>query len=184
VELAYAYATIASGGIRYDPFPLFSATTAAGEILTAAKVRWERALDPRAAYLTGYAMQGVLERGTAKSAKEMGIYFPASGKTGTTDRNRDSCSSASPGRRLRVWVGYDSGADTGLTGAKGGSGSGALPARPLPGSGPVTLRTPTGSSSRRSTRSPDSSPPPRARRRCGRRTFPERRRRNRVPSTR
>ena len=28
VELAYAYTTIASGGIRFDPFPLFSVTTA------------------------------------------------------------------------------------------------------------------------------------------------------------
>ena len=146
VELAYAYATIASGGIRYDPFPLFSATTAAGETLTAAKVRWERALDPRAAYLTGYAMQGVLERGTAKSAKEMGIYFPASGKTGTTDRNRDSWFVGfTPDVVCAVWVGYDSGADTGLTGAKGGLRIWARFLRALyPGSGPVTLRTPDG----------------------------------------
>src|SRR5512134_2665534 len=39
VELAYAFATIASDGIRFDPFPLFSATTADGEILTAEKPR-------------------------------------------------------------------------------------------------------------------------------------------------
>jgi penicillin-binding protein 1B len=146
VELAYAYATIASGGIRYDPFPLFSATTADGEILTSAKVRWERALDPRAAYLTGYAMEGVLERGTAKSAKEMGIYFPASGKTGTTDGNRDSWFVGfTPDVVCAVWVGYDSGADTGLPGAKGALRIWARFLRALyPGSGPVTLRPPEG----------------------------------------
>jgi penicillin-binding protein 1B len=146
VELAYAFATIASGGIRYDPFPLFSATTAAGEILTAAKVRWERAFDPRAAYLTGYAMQGVLDRGTAKTAKEMGIAFPASGKTGTTDGNRDSWFVGyTPDVVCAVWVGYDSGADTGVTGARGALRVWARFLRALyPESGPVTLRPPDG----------------------------------------
>ncbi len=120
VELAYAYATIASGGTRFDPFPLYSVTTAEGDILTAKKVHRERSLDPRAAYLTGYALQGVLERGTAKSAKALGIYFPAAGKTGTTDGNRDSWFVGfTPEVVCVVWVGYDSGFDTGLTGARG-----------------------------------------------------------------
>ena len=134
VELAYAYTTIASGGIRFDPFPLFSVTTADGDILTAKKVHRERALDPRAAYLTGYAMEGVLERGTAKSAKTLGIYFPASGKTGTTDGNRDSWFVGyTPDVVCAVWVGYDSGADTGLTGAQRSAPHlGAVPASPLP----------------------------------------------------
>ncbi|HEX2719703.1 MAG TPA: PBP1A family penicillin-binding protein [Candidatus Deferrimicrobium sp.] len=146
VELAYAYATIASGGVRYDPFPLFSATTADGEILTAAKVHWERALDPRAAYLTGYAMEGVLDRGTAKTAKGMGISFPASGKTGTTDGNRDSWFVGfTPDVVCVAWVGYDSGADTGLTEARGALRIWARFLRALyPGSGPVRLRPPEG----------------------------------------
>lgn len=146
VELAYAYATIASGGIRYDPFPLFSATTASGEILTASKVHWERAIDPRAAYLTGYAMQGVLDNGTAKTAREMGVYFPASGKTGTTDGNRDSWFVGyTPDVVCAVWVGYDSGADTGVTGARGALRIWARFLRALyPESGPVTLRPPDG----------------------------------------
>jgi len=146
VELAYAYATIASGGIRYDPFPLFSATTADGEILTSAKVRWERAIDPRAAYLTGYALEGVLDRGTANSAKGMGITFPASGKTGTTDGNRDSWFVGfTPDVVCAVWVGYDSGADTGLPGAKGALRIWARFLRALyPESGPVTLLPPEG----------------------------------------
>jgi len=146
MELAYAYATIASGGIRYDPFPLFSATTASGEILTASKVHWERAIDPRAAYLTGYAMQGVLDNGTAKTAREMGVYFPASGKTGTTDGNRDSWFVGyTPDVVCAVWVGYDSGADTGVTGARGALRIWARFLRALyPESGPVTLRPPDG----------------------------------------
>jgi len=146
VELAYVYTTIASGGIRFDPFPLFSVTTADGDILTAKKVHREQALDPRAAYLTGYAMEGVLERGTAKSAKTLGIYFPASGKTGTTDGNRDSWFVGyTPDVVCAVWVGYDSGADTGLTGARGALHIWARFLRALyPQSGPPALTRPEG----------------------------------------
>jgi penicillin-binding protein 1B len=146
LELAYAYATIASLGVRYEPFPLFSVTTADGEILAAKRVRWERAIDPRAAFLTGYAMEGVLERGTAKSARELGIYFPASGKTGTTDGNRDSWFVGfTPDVVCAVWVGYDSGADTGLTGARGALRIWARFLRALhPQSGPVAFAPPDG----------------------------------------
>ena len=80
VELAYAYTTIASGGIRFDPFALSLVTTADGELLTAEKAHRERAVDPRAAYLTAYALEGVLERGTAQSAKGLGIYFRHQGR--------------------------------------------------------------------------------------------------------
>jgi penicillin-binding protein 1B len=146
VELAYAYATIASRGIRFDPFPLFSVTAADSDVLIAKKVRWERTIDPRAAYLTGYALEGVLERGTAKSAKEMGIYFPAAGKTGTTDGNRDSWFVGyTPDVVCAVWVGYDSGADTGLTGARGALRIWARFLRALyPAAGPVALAPPAG----------------------------------------
>jgi penicillin-binding protein 1B len=120
VELAYAYTTIASGGVRFEPFFLAAATTANGEILTTKEARSKRVIDSRVAYLTGYALQGVLDRGTAKSATALGLYFPASGKTGTTDGNRDSWFVGyTPEVVCAVWVGYDSGADTGLTGARG-----------------------------------------------------------------
>jgi penicillin-binding protein 1B len=120
MELAYAYTTIASGGIRFGPFPLFSVTTADGDILMEKEAQRKSVFDARAAYLTGYAMEGVLERGTANSAKSLGIYFPASGKTGTTDDSRDSWFIGyTPDVVCAVWVGYDSGAKTGLTGASG-----------------------------------------------------------------
>jgi penicillin-binding protein 1B len=146
MELAYAYTTIASGGIRFDPFSLFSVTTADGDVLMEKKVRREWALEPRAAYLTGYAMEGVLERGTANSAKLLGIYFPASGKTGTTDGNRDSWFVGyTPDVVCAVWVGYDSGADTGLTGAQGALRIWARFVQALyPQSGPLARTPPEG----------------------------------------
>ncbi len=120
VELAYAYTTIASGGIRFGPFPLYSVTTAGGDTIIDRTVHGKKAIDPRVAYLTSYTLQGVLERGTAKEARAMGISFPASGKTGTTNGNRDSWFVGyTPEVVCAVWVGYDSGGDTGLTGAQG-----------------------------------------------------------------
>ena len=120
IELAYAYATIASGGIQTEPFALFSITTADGNKIISRDLKREQVFDPRVAYLASYALRGVLERGTAKEAKALGINFPVSGKTGTTNGNRDSWFvSYTPDIVCAVWVGYDSGADTGLTGAAG-----------------------------------------------------------------
>ena len=120
VELAYAYTTIASGGIRYERFPLFSVTTADGDRIITRKVKRRQVFDPRITYLAGYALEGVLTRGTAREAKALKINFPVSGKTGTTNGNRDSWFvSYTPDVVCAVWVGYDSGADTGLTGAAG-----------------------------------------------------------------
>ena len=120
MELAYAYTTIASGGISFERFPLFSVTEANGDNIITRKVKREQALDPRVAYLAGYAMEGVLTRGTAKEAKSLNIDFPASGKTGTTNGNKDSWFVGyTPDVVCAVWLGYDSGSDTGLTGAQG-----------------------------------------------------------------
>ncbi|MEN6467491.1 MAG: PBP1A family penicillin-binding protein [Smithella sp.] len=120
LELAYAYATMASGGIRFERFSLFSVTTADGDTIIAQTGKRKQVLDPRVAYLAGYALEGVLTRGTAREAKALRINFPVSGKTGTTNGNRDSWFvSYTPDVVCAVWVGYDSGADTGLTGAAG-----------------------------------------------------------------
>ncbi|MBI5418590.1 MAG: PBP1A family penicillin-binding protein, partial [Deltaproteobacteria bacterium] len=90
VELAYAYATLASGGIRREPFPLDAILGPGGETISAGRPESTQAVDPRAAYLVGYTLEGVFERGTARAARGAGIRFPVSGKTGTTDEYRDS----------------------------------------------------------------------------------------------
>lgn len=120
LELAYAYATLASGGTRFERFALFSVTTPDGVRLWSGEMKRKQVLDPRATYLTGHALEGVLERGTAREARALEIDFPVSGKTGTTNGNRDSWFVGyTPDIVCAVWVGYDSGADTGLTGAAG-----------------------------------------------------------------
>jgi len=120
VELAYAYATIASGGIRFDPLPFYTVIAPDGSVVIEKSVKSKRVFDPRVSYLAGHALEGVVARGTAREAKSLKVGFPVSGKTGTTNKNRDSWFVCfTPDIVIAVWVGHDSGADTGLTGATG-----------------------------------------------------------------
>jgi penicillin-binding protein 1B len=120
VELAYAYATIASGGTRFHPFPLRAVTDSEGNPIRDETPVREQAVDARAAYLVTYSLEGVLDRGTGNPVRLAGIDFPAAGKTGTTDDYRDSWFAGyTPDLVCVVWVGRDSGGTTGLTGASG-----------------------------------------------------------------
>jgi len=119
VELAYAYATLASGGKRHEPFPLDTILGPGGEPVYTGKADGSQAVDPRAAWLVTAALEGVVDRGTGRSARP-GIRFPVAGKTGTTDNYRDSWFAGyTPEVVCVVWVGTDSGKDTGLSGATG-----------------------------------------------------------------
>lgn len=145
-ELAYAYTTMASNGIRYDPFALYSVSTPKREIFIEKTIKREKAFDARITYLAGYALEGVLDRGTAYEAESLGIYFPASGKTGTSNGNRDSWFVGYTRDVVcAVWVGYDVGRDTGLTGAQGALRIWAQFMRSLYSqSGPLTVIPPKG----------------------------------------
>lgn len=120
LELAGAYATLASGGRRHEPALLHAVFGSGDALLFDAERKPRDAVDPRAAYLVTRALQGVFDRGTARFARDAGIYFPAAGKTGTSDDYRDSWFAGyTPEIACAVWVGYDSGRPTGLTGAAG-----------------------------------------------------------------
>jgi penicillin-binding protein 1B len=120
VELSYAYATIASGGTRFRPFTLRAVTDSEGNLLRAENPVREQTVDPRAAFLVTYALEGVLDRGTGHAARLAGVDFPAAGKTGTTDAFRDSWFAGyTPDLVCVVWVGRDTGGPTGLTGSSG-----------------------------------------------------------------
>jgi penicillin-binding protein 1B len=126
--------------------PLDAIVGAKGESIYTGKAEVRQAVDPRAAYLVSYALEGVFDRGTARAARAAGILFPVSGKTGTTDDHRDSWFVGyTPEVVCTVWVGTDSGRNTGLSGA-----AGALPIWTrfmkalYPAAGPRALAVPQG----------------------------------------
>jgi penicillin-binding protein 1B len=107
IEIARAYATIANGGIRPQPHT-FEDVVARGETLERRELRFERVLDEGVAYLATTLLEGVVERGTGRRVRAMGIEGPVAGKTGTTDGEYDLWFvGATPELVTVVWVGYD-----------------------------------------------------------------------------
>lgn len=75
---------------------------------------------PAEAYVVTSALQGVVERGTGRPLRGLGYRGPVAGKSGTTDGTRDAWFVAyTPELAVGVWVGYDDGRGTGLSGSTG-----------------------------------------------------------------
>lgn len=117
-EVAQAYTLFANNGqVR----PL----TAIQRLETDART-WQPELAPptrvaRAdtSFLVTHMMRGVLDGGTAVSARAAGLAFDAAGKTGTTNDLRDAWFVGfTPGLLAVVWVGFDTNEPIGLTGAQ------------------------------------------------------------------
>jgi membrane carboxypeptidase/penicillin-binding protein len=65
-------------------------------------------------------MKETLKSGTAKVSSALGWNLPAAGKTGTTSDNKDAWFSGfTPYITTVVWLGYDQGVSSQLTGASG-----------------------------------------------------------------
>jgi len=120
LELAGVYASFASGGIRRAPHALVAVYDRQGlALLGKALPKPERAVDPAVAFLIAKVLQGVVDRGTAASLRELGLKDPLAGKTGTTNSRRDNWFVGfSPERATLVWVGYDDNSKTRLSGSK------------------------------------------------------------------
>src|SRR5207249_9061176 len=109
LELTAAYGVFASGGVRRPPRLVVAVTSADGETLYAAPPEEERVLDPGVAYLVTHLLEGVIDRGTGRSARAAGLSGAAAGKTGTTDDTRDAWFIGfTPEVVAGVWVGLRS----------------------------------------------------------------------------
>lgn len=107
-ELTAAYTVFANGGVRRQSYVIERIDDADGSTIYRAAHIQTRALDPGTAWMTTQAMQKVIERGTAASAKSLGFAKPAAGKTGTTDEFRDAWFAGfTSSLTCAVWVGLD-----------------------------------------------------------------------------
>ncbi|HWM91041.1 MAG TPA: PBP1A family penicillin-binding protein [Thermoanaerobaculia bacterium] len=146
VELASVYATLAAGGVRPPAHGLAAVLDRYGKPVEGASLpEPEQVLSPQSAYMVTSLLQGVFERGTARGAAS-GLRGDLAGKTGTTNKRRDSWFGGySPERATVVWVGYDDNSSTRLSGARA-----ALPiwvrftAKVAPRSGYSTFPQPPG----------------------------------------
>ncbi len=146
VEMAGAYATLANGGVRPPVHGLLAVVDRYGKPMEGAGLPPpRRVISPQSAFMVTSLLQGVFERGTARGAAR-GFKGDVAGKTGTTNKRRDSWFAGySPDRTTVVWVGYDDNASTRLSGARA-----ALPIwvrftdRVAPGTGFGTFEQPPG----------------------------------------
>jgi penicillin-binding protein 1A len=105
-ELTSAYAVFANHGIRLGPVSILTITDSTGHVLYSNDALPEQVIKPETAYLITNLLKGVIERGTAWKARELGR--PAAGKTGTTNDFRDAWFMGyTPGLVAGVWIGYD-----------------------------------------------------------------------------
>jgi penicillin-binding protein 1A len=126
LEMASAFATFATGGIRHEPFLIRRVEDSLGRVLEEHIVGGRRVLDSAIAYQVVDMMKGVIDLGTGSMVRRLGFKLPAAGKTGTTDGYRDAWFTGfTPNLSVSVWVGFDRGigmrdtANRGITGGKG-----------------------------------------------------------------
>lgn len=125
MEMASAYATIASGGEVEAPILITRITAPDGrEIALGDRPAPRRVMDEAAAYVTTSLLTSVVDHGTGRGAKVLGR--PIAGKTGTTNRSKDAWFVGfTPDIVTAVWTGYDDGA---TLGAGEAGATAALPA--------------------------------------------------------
>lgn len=127
LHLTTAYAMLVNGGRRVEPVFVDRIQDRFGRTVYRADTRpcegcaaesWdggppptlperrERVVDPRIAYQIVHMLEGVVERGTGRRARDLGR--PLAGKTGTTNESRDAWFMGfSPDLAVGVWVGFD-----------------------------------------------------------------------------
>ncbi len=107
-DVTAAYSAFPSGGVRREPYLIERIDDKEGHVLYQARPVQRQILKPAISWMVAETLQGVLSRGTAASAKSLGLDRTAAGKTGTTDEYRDAwfigfTNSLTCG----VWVGFD-----------------------------------------------------------------------------
>jgi len=123
LEIARAYATLASGGVRPEVQAAEDLVDENGQTLDRRRLRFERVLDPGTAFLATSLLEGVVERGTAAGLRSAGLRGPIAAKTGTTTSEYDLWMAGyTPEFVAVVWVGFDDPRSLGIP-----SSQGALP---------------------------------------------------------
>jgi penicillin-binding protein 1A len=108
LQMASAYATFATGGVRHESFWIRRVEDATGQVLEEHIVSRQRALDAAIAYQVVDMMTGVIDDGTGEIIRRMGFKLTAAGKTGTTNGFKDAWFTGfTPSLCTSVWVGYD-----------------------------------------------------------------------------
>jgi len=108
LELASAFTSIASLGVRSAPRALLAVSDPEGGLVDLPRPDRQGATSPEAAYLTLDLMRDVLRYGTGAKVQSYELEGDFAGKTGTTDDGRDAWFIGfAPDYLALAWVGFD-----------------------------------------------------------------------------
>ncbi|MCU7880641.1 MAG: penicillin-binding protein 1B [Candidatus Thiodiazotropha sp. (ex Lucinoma aequizonata)] len=121
LEMTQMYQTLANEGYSATLKSIRDVTDGQGKPLSRYPLSIESRVDTRAVFLLKHALNEVTISGTAKALQWLlPEEVEVAGKTGTTDKLRDSWFAGFDRHRVAVaWVGRDDNASTGLTGSSG-----------------------------------------------------------------
>ncbi|MFI1615718.1 transglycosylase domain-containing protein [Streptomyces lydicus] len=88
IRMADAYATFAESGTKVEPYSVTKVTSEGIDLPGFEKPKQETAMSSNIANNVTKVLQNVIQNGTAKEARRLGM--PAAGKTGTTDENKSA----------------------------------------------------------------------------------------------
>ncbi|HYG56675.1 MAG TPA: PBP1A family penicillin-binding protein, partial [Symbiobacteriaceae bacterium] len=108
LDMTAAYSTIANMGTRVEPVVIQKIEDREGNVLFEARTRKQQVVKPATAYLMIDMMKDVVRKGTAYGFTGGFKGWPAAGKTGTTEYNRDGWFIGfTPDLVTTVWNGYE-----------------------------------------------------------------------------
>ncbi len=108
LELVTAYAPFANGGWRVQPQLVRRVETRTGEVIWRGSAVREQVMDARDAFQVTSMLRSVVDEGTGRAVRAMGVTGPVAGKTGTTNDGTDVWFVGyTPTLVAGFWFGYD-----------------------------------------------------------------------------
>ena len=108
LELVTAYAPFANGGRRVRPRLVTRIEAPDGTPLWSTEIQTAQVLDPRDAYEITSMLRSVVDYGTGRTIRNLGVEGQVAGKTGTTNDGNDVWFVGyTPSLLAGVWFGYD-----------------------------------------------------------------------------
>jgi 1A family penicillin-binding protein len=107
MELTSAFSVLAAEGIRAEPMAILKIVDRNGNVLEEFREEREEVLTPQIAFMVTDMLRTVIDGGTGKTARSLGLRIPCAGKTGTTDDYADGWFIGySPDLAVGVWTGF------------------------------------------------------------------------------
>jgi len=108
LELTSAFCAFANGGMKVEPIAILEVKNSNGRTLEQNIPKLEDAISETTAYLTTFALENVINKGTGKEIRNMGFKGACAGKTGSTNDYTDAWFIGyTPEFVLGIWIGFD-----------------------------------------------------------------------------